>query len=196
MTSTGKQIETKPNEELPSKLTCQSVLRVPSKTIGENDDRIVYSVSQPAWQCSFSKDAKWLSVCYGAPDPCIRIYKFEEDEWRLDATLEGIHDRTVRSVAFAPILSPTILASASFDGTVAIWEHTNQAPDNWECLAQLEGHDNEVKCVRWNATGSLLATGGRDKTVWIWESFLAGAVGGPSPSHQDDVGDFECLAGE
>ena len=69
-------------------------------------------------------------------------------EWQLvvHTTLDGIHTRTIRSVAFAPINRPLILASASFDGTVAIWAQQQQ-PDvtDWDCVAQLEGHDNEVK---------------------------------------------------
>ncbi|KAL5698408.1 hypothetical protein ACHQM5_029451 [Ranunculus cassubicifolius] len=58
------------------------------------------------------------------------------------------------------------LATASFDATTAIWEHVG---DDFECVATLEGHDNEVKCVSWNSSGSLLATCRRDKSVWIWE---------------------------
>jgi len=230
-----------------SVLTCEAVLSPPLHYIvdgnvgGETSEehRLSYYQQQPAWHCSFSRDGTVLAVCYGAPDPCIRIWKQKEviggqqqqqqqtqkqakpraqaggeqqqqsqprcteeqnkNTWELLTTLSGIQTRTIRSVAFAPINRPLTLASASFDGTVAIWmqqttPQSSAVNDDWDCIAQLEGHDNEVKSVAWNSTASLLATSGRDKTVWIWECFLPGTVGGPSVSDDHADGDFECIA--
>jgi WD40 repeat protein len=193
-----------PRSSEEASLTCEHVLSPPPVRLGEGDNAIVYTTGHAAWHCAFSRDGRWLAACFGAPDPCIRIWKLEEtgddgsrcdgSRWVLQATLTGIQERTIRSVAFAPINSPLVLASASFDGTVAIWEYSEDTQAEWECTAQLEGHDNEVKCVVWNVTGSLLATCGRDKTVWIWEYFLPGTVGGPDVSSRDQSGDTECIA--
>jgi cytosolic iron-sulfur protein assembly protein CIAO1 len=209
-------------EEQSATLTCTAVLELPlchfpSSVAGNNesddsiDGGITYTERQPAWDCAFSRDGTHLAVSYGAPNPSIRIYHYtcsatSENgavSWRLQSTLSGIHTRTIRSIHFAPISRPLVLASASFDGTVAIWEQqfsaiSNAKEDSWDCTAQLEGHDNEVKCVRWNTTGTLLATCGRDKTVWIWECFLPGAIGGgpviSKSTNSHTSTDLECIA--
>ncbi|XBI12510.1 hypothetical protein VPH35_139376 [Triticum aestivum] len=84
--------------------------------------------------------------------------------WCPQDVLDGVHERTVRSCAWSP--DGKLLATASFDGTTAIWEYSG---GDFECVATLEGHDNEVKSVSWSQSGSLLATCSRDKAVWIWE---------------------------
>jgi WD40 repeat protein len=183
----------------------------PAKNIGG----IRYTPQSPAWHCCFSRNGEWLAACFGAPNPCIRLWRQDRrrqppgssqqveaaaailsdsrdgstassPQWIFHSTLE-FHERTIRSVAFCPLSSSFTLAAASFDATVTIWEYDPNS-DIFECTTQLEGHENEVKCVTWNATGSLLATCGRDKTVWIWETFLDGSIGGS----QDN--DFECIA--
>jgi WD40 repeat protein len=207
-----------------SSLTCVAVFSLPLVQLRENGHTqiaasssasdsltMMYTNHQPAWCCCFTRDGRHIAVAYGAPDPCIRIFRNVNDEghcnsshaqtdsnggqWSLVDTLVGMQLRTIRCVAFAPIHRPLVLAAASFDGTIAIWEQqqsttfamnafssdtntttttaaTGSAPamnttthlnHSWECTAQLEGHENEVKCVEWNATGSLLATCGRDK---------------------------------
>lgn len=204
----------------------------------------------PAWQASFSIDGKYLAVCFGNPNTHVKIWqccntqnptttkageKEETEEWKLLATIQDDdddtsgHTRSIRSVSFAPTAISydvvPILATASFDGKVLIWEYchddddddlmqTTKNDDNYsitnneqststtsgyfEPIAQLEGHDNEIKDLAWNATGSLLASCGRDKTIWIWECFLPGTIGGvESSTIMDDVDDgeaFECLA--
>ena len=41
--------------------------------------------------------------------------------------------------------------------------------------------------MEWNVAATLLATCGRDKTVWLWDCSLEGNIGGGD-------GEFECLA--
>jgi len=100
-----------------------------------------------------------------------------QNKWECLCVLEDGHSRTIRSCEFSP--SGNRLASASFDGSIGIWEK-DKSTNEWDMMATLEGHENEVKSICWNQNSSFLATSSRDKSVWIWESL--------------PDGDFECEA--
>ena len=129
-----------------------------------------------------------------------------DGSWVCKVVLECTHTKTIRSVNWSP--GGGSLATASFDGSTAIWAKCGSkwaqvrvklgatpccfrlhdsdltavaflpAPKGCVLTARvclqvaiLEGHENEVKSAVFSPSGSLLATCGRDKTVWIWESF-------------------------
>lgn len=145
-----------------------------------HDDRV--------WSVCWSPSGELLASCSG--DKTVRMWARQASpsstasapKWICKAILEEAHSKTIRSGAWAP--NGKLFATASFDGTAAVWEYSGGL---FECLATLEGHESEVKSVAWNADSTLLATCSRDKSVWIWEIPSQGG-GGVGPS------DFECLA--
>lgn len=120
------------------------------------------------WHVAWSPDGKLLATC-GA-DRVIRVWSAGE---RFDcvATLEDVQSRTIRCCEWSPCGS--YLAAGSFDASTVIWQRGrkhDQEGECWECVATLEGHENEVKSVAFSHDQKYLATCSRDKTVWIWES--------------------------
>ena len=155
--------------------------------------------SERVWSVSWHPSGRLLASC--SSDKTVRVWRNASGDlaaasgWECCALLEGVHTRTVRCVSWSPC--GRLLASAGFDGRVAVWS-IRQPPQPVEqqregdssgaplpasgiahllssprlvldCVCQLEGHENEVKGVSWSADGRLLASCSRDKTVWLWE---------------------------
>jgi cytosolic iron-sulfur protein assembly protein CIAO1 len=121
----------------------------------------------------------YASSADGSTHVCVRknVESTSESSWSPPTMLERAHDRAVRCVAVSPC--GRMLASASFDGTCAVY--VRASPQHaWRRACALEGHESEVKRCAWSPSGSLLATCGRDRTVWVWEA------------HGEE--EFECVA--
>ncbi|KAK2865237.1 hypothetical protein FQN49_003771 [Arthroderma sp. PD_2] len=154
-------------------------------------------------------------------DKIIRIYSLLN--FTLISSISGGHKRSVRSSAWKPnSQEETVLATASFDATVGIWkrwddfkdtsgvthsseddnmgkfsamEGENEENEDWTFAVVLDGHDSEVKAVSWSASGSLLATCSRDKSIWIWEDLEDGESNFETIAVlQDHQGDVKCVS--
>ena len=129
--------------------------------------------SERVWHAAWSPDGSLLASC--SSDRCVKIWHCAGGAWGLVSTLDDAHERTVRKCDWSPC--GRYLAAVSFDGTCCVWRRADDdgggggggGPLEWEIIATLEGHENEVKGAAWNASATLLATCGRDKSVWLWE---------------------------
>ncbi|KAL4982074.1 putative cytosolic iron-sulfur protein assembly protein 1 [Aspergillus falconensis] len=152
-------------------------------------------------------------------DKTVRVYSLIN--FRLLSTISGGHKRSIRTCAWKPNVSgESVLATGSFDATVGIWRrwdnygetvalaHENgnttnlrgedcgeDGDEEWRFAVLLDGHDSEVKSVSWSASGMLLATCSRDKSIWIWEDLDDGDNNFETVAvMQEHEGDIKCVA--
>lgn len=96
-------------------------------------------------------------------------------KWTCTATLEG-HENEVKTVAWAALSNDAdeqlFLATCGRDKTVWIWaveaSFSDAGEDDFECLAVLQEHEQDVKCLAWHPQAPLFLTGSYDGSVRAW----------------------------
>ena len=84
------------------------------------------------------------------------------------ACLAGAHERGISDASWSP--DSAYLATASDDKSIAIWSIDVVLKGNCsEPLKKLQGHTSYVYCCAFSPSGSLLASGGFDDCLKIWD---------------------------
>jgi WD40 repeat protein len=105
----------------------------------------------------FSPDGKLLAVAGGQPSAKGDLRLFRTSDWKLLAVLRG-HDDVVFDVAFDP--AGKLLASASFDKTVRIWN-----VNSFKLERELTGHSDIVYAVAFSPDSKWLVSASKDRSV-------------------------------
>jgi len=102
----------------------------------------------------------------GADDGYAVLWKFDavQGKWRLEATLHE-HNDMIMDVSWSA--DGKLLATASVDNTVAIWNTTDSTRP--QLLLSLREHTNYVQGVSWDPLGTYLCSMGADRLLRVHE---------------------------
>lgn len=134
-------------------------------------ERTLKSHTKPVLDVDYGgpRGATLLATC--SSDLTIKLWD-PSDEYKNIRTLPG-HDHSVSSIRFIPSgaagapTSGNLLASASRDRTIRIWDVTTGY-----CLRTLRGHTDWVRSLSPSPDGRYLASTASDQTARVWDLSL------------------------
>jgi guanine nucleotide-binding protein subunit beta-2-like 1 protein len=112
-----------------------------------------------ALSCSFSADNR--QIASGSMDKTIKIWNtVGQCKYTVQ---EDAHTDWVSCVRFSPETKNPVLATASWDGTIKVWDSNTMTLKN-----TFNGHTNAVLSLDFATRSSYLASGGKDGNIMLW----------------------------
>jgi len=88
----------------------------------------------------------------------------------------------ISCLAYYPTAIRTLVASASEDGQVILWDFTTGRVHKF-----LKGHEGAVEWVAFNPSGTILASCGEDTKIILWDTETCKKIGKPISAHDQTV---------
>ena len=115
---------------------------------------------------SLAFSATGNTLASGSRDGSIWLWNLSDlDEIEQQNVSPGGTFPAVRSLAFSPIESPTMLATARADNIIRVWNL-----ETGKLMHAFSGHEDQVTSLAFNFDGNLLASGSADNTVKLWDT--------------------------
>jgi len=141
-------------------------------TLSGRDRPLVASPSQPAAAAAAAAAAALAASRPHARAPVLPGTAFlggappSIEQWKLVCPLRA-HANNVTDLSWSP--DGSLLATASLDNTVVVWETTPGTP-SIKIVATLKGHESYVKGVAFDPLGKYLASQSDDASVLVWRT--------------------------